>query len=94
MTSLDTKFVLEIAMVVDGEKPYDGKYKFKELQGFKCASTVHNGSINEMGETYKKFMPQLFSNGHKINDESREVYHKYVGPDSAENVTEIQIGLN
>ena len=91
---LDTKFTLEIALVVDGKKPYDGKFKFKELEGFKCVSTVHNGSVNDLGKTYEKFMPELFKNGIKMTDQSREVYHKYLEQDSLENVTEIQIGVN
>ena len=31
---MDTRFTLEIALSVDTEKPYDGKYKFKELEEF------------------------------------------------------------
>ena len=91
---LDTKFTLEIAMVVDDEKFYDGKYKFKDLEGFKCVSTVHNGDINKIGETYEKFMPEVFRSGQQTNDQSREVYHKWVSPESPENITEIQIGVN
>jgi effector-binding domain-containing protein len=90
----DTKFKLEIAMVVDQEKPYDGKYKFKELEGFTCATTVHNGDISKIGETYEKLIPELFKSGRQITDHSREVYHKWVSPESPENVTEIQIGVN
>ena len=81
-------------MAVDGEKPYSGKYKFKSLKGFKCATTIHNGSINKLGETYEKFMPELFKSGNKMTDQSREVYIKYVEQDSAENITEIQVGVN
>ncbi len=90
----DTKFTLEIAIVVDEEKPYAGKYKFKDLTGFKCVSTIHKGSINKLGKTYEKFMPELFKSGNKMTDQSREVYHNYVEQDSPENITEIQIGVN
>jgi effector-binding domain-containing protein len=82
----DTKFKLEIAMVVDQEKPYD--------EGFTCATTVHNGDISKIGETYEKLIPELFKSGRQITDHSREVYHKWVSPESPENVTEIQIGVN
>ncbi|MCG8307883.1 MAG: GyrI-like domain-containing protein [Cytophagales bacterium] len=90
----DTKFTLEIAMLIDGEKPYEGKYKFKELEDFKCVSTIHKGSISDLGKTYEKFMPELFKSGKEMTGQSREVYHKYVQQDSPENVTEIQIGVN
>jgi effector-binding domain-containing protein len=90
----DTRFTLEIAMVVDQEKPYDGKYKFKELEGFSCASTMHNGNINKIGETYEKFIPEVLKSGKQITDHTREVYLKWVAPESPENVTEIQIGVN
>lgn len=90
----DTKFTLEIALVVEEEKPYSGKYKFKNLDGFKCVSTIHKGSLNKFGETYEKFMPELLKSGKQMTDQSREVYHKYVEQDSPDNVTEIQIGVN
>jgi effector-binding domain-containing protein len=90
----DTKFTLEIAMVIDEEKPYSGKYKFKKLDGFKYVSTMHKGSLNKLGETYEKFIPELFKSGQQMTDQSREVYHEYVDEDSPDNVTEIQIGVN
>lgn len=90
----DTKFTLEIAIVVDKEKQYDGKYKFKELGGFKCVSTIHKGNLNDLGKTYEKFMPELFKSGIKMTDQSREVYHKYTKEDASDNITEIQIGVN
>ena len=90
----DTKFTLEIAMVIDEEKPNSGKYKFKKLDGFKCVSTIHKGSVSKLAETYEKFMPELFKSGKQMTDQSREVYHKFVDEDSVENVTEIQIGVN
>jgi len=89
-----TKFTLEIAMIVDGEKPYNGKYKFKNLEGFKCASRLHKGSINKLSETYDQFMPELFKSGKNMMEQSREVYHHYVDQDSPDNLTEIQIGIN
>ena len=91
---MDTKFTLEIVMAVDQEKPYNGKYKFKELKGFTCASTFHKGNINKIGETYEKFMPELIKSGKQVGDQSREVYHKWVSPESPENITEIQVGIN
>lgn len=90
----DTNFTLEIALAVDQEKPYDGKFKFKELETFNCVSTLHRGNINRIGETYEKFIPEVFKSGKQITDQSREVYHKWVDSESPENVTEIQIGIN
>lgn len=90
----DTKFTLEIALVIDQERPYDGKYKFKELEEFKCASTIHKGDINKISETYEKFLPELFKSGKQITDKSREVYLNWVSPESSENITEIQVGVN
>lgn len=90
----DTKFTLEIALIVEEEKPYSGKYNFKNLDGFKCVSTIHQGSVNKLSETYGKFMPELFKSGKQMTDQSREVYHKYVDENSPENITEIQIGVN
>lgn len=90
----DTRFTIEIAMVIEEEKPYEGKYKFKELEGFKCVSTIHNGNVNDLDKTYEKFTPELLKSGMKMTDQSREVYHKYIQQESAENITEILIGVN
>jgi effector-binding domain-containing protein len=90
----DTKFTLEIALAIDQEKPYEGKYKFKELEAFNCASTLHHGDINNIGETNEKLIPEVFKSGIQITHQSREVYHKWVDSASPENVTEIQIGIN
>ncbi len=90
----DTKFTLEIAIVVDEEKAYNGKYNYKDLKGFKCVSTIHKGNVNDLSKTYQKFMPELFKSGNKMTDQSREVYHRYIQQDSPENITEIQIGVN
>ena len=88
------KFTLEIAMVVNEEKPYDGKYKFKDLEGFECVSEIHKGSILEMNKTYEMLVPQLVKTGKQMGSQSREVYHKYIDQQSADNITEIQIGIN
>jgi effector-binding domain-containing protein len=91
---MEAEFTLEIAMAVDQEKPYEGKYRFKELEGFTCASTTHKGDINQIGNTYEQFMPELVKSGRQVSDQTREVYLNWVAPDSPENVTEIQIGIN
>lgn len=90
----DARFKLEIAMVVDSEKSYDGKYKFKELDRFKCISTIHKGSIDSMGQTYEEFIPEVLKIGKQKTDQCREVYHKYISQDSPDNITEIQLGIN
>lgn len=90
----DTKFTLEIALIIDEERAYNGKYRFKELEAFKCASTIHKGNVNDLSKTYEKFMPELLKSGKSITDHSREVYHNYIKEDSPDNITEIQIGIN
>lgn len=90
----DTKFTLEIALVVDQEKPYNGKYRFKELEKLTCVTTTHHGDINKIGETYEMFMTEIYKSGKHVTDQSREVYHKWISPESPDNITEIQVGIN
>lgn len=85
---------LQISIFVDEERPTKSKYKFKELEPFKCATTIHKGSIYNLGDAYGKFMPMVAKNGKHLTDQCREVYHKYYSPESPENITEIQIGIN
>ena len=91
---LDKEFKLEIAMVVKEAKESNGKYGFKKFEPFKCMSHIYKGDINKIGEEYKKIMPPLFQSGKQPSNEIREVYTKYIDMTSAENITEIQIGLN
>ncbi len=90
----DKEFELEIGVVVDRVKDYDGKYDFKEWGPLKCVSHEFTGPISKLGEEYDRIFPQILQSGKRPTDEVREVYTKYIEIESPENITEIQIGVN
>ncbi len=94
-SDIDKEFTLEIGMVV-GEKKgnLEGLYDFKEWGPLSCASHIYKGDIRKIGEEYDKIFPEVLNSGREYNKEIREVYTRYIAPDSPENITEIQIGLN
>ena len=91
---LDKEFELEIGVIVDQVKEYNGKFDFKEWGPMKCVSHVFTGPVSKLGGEYEKIFPQIFQSGKQPSDEVREVYTKFVDMESPENITEIQIGLN
>ena len=92
---MEKEFDLEIAVLVNPDKPYKGDYQVKELGNFKCASFRYKGSIDKIGVNgYEKFLPQVIASGNIPNSNFREVYHQWESPESENNIVEIQIGIN
>jgi effector-binding domain-containing protein len=90
----DTTFTLEIAIPVYNEKIYSGDYEIKRLSAYKCAAAVHNGPWKNMQGAYAKLVEETLKKGHTLNGISREVYINIDFVESANNITEIQLGIN
>lgn len=92
---MDKEFTLEIAIPVADQKPYSGgKYAFKEAEEFKCISQTHHGDLAKLPEVYDTMFKKISADNVKVTNEIREVYKHYEVNSSANNVTEIQVGLN
>lgn len=90
----ESDFTLDIAIPVDTkDTSYKGKYQYKQLDGYKCLSTMHKGSMEELSKAWENLISELFKKGLKPTDEGREVYHKYIDFSSEENLTELQMGI-
>lgn len=88
----NNEFTLQICLEVEGEATSD-KYQFQELPALKHVSTTHNGSWDELADTYEKFFGQIYPQGIKPTNEVREVYLTVDLQNPANNVTEIQVGV-
>jgi effector-binding domain-containing protein len=88
----NTRFTLEIALPVI--KSVKSNLKFKELPAFKCASIIHKGDWGKLKDSYEKIISEIYSSGNSMNKICREVYNIVESPDSVNNITEIQIGIN
>ncbi|MFD1145019.1 GyrI-like domain-containing protein [Larkinella insperata] len=71
----ETVFHLDIVLPIQATQgePAEG-LAFKELPGWKSASTEHLGRWENLAATYGSFMGALAQNGHPIGPLSREVY--------------------
>ncbi len=90
---VNNEFTLQIALPVAEQKSISVPYQIKQVPEFKCLSVVHKGDIAEIGGVYDKLFAEIQAQKIVPNGEIREVYHLYKDHDSAENVTEIQIGI-
>lgn len=91
---VEKEFSLEIAVPIkeNGTKASTG-YVIKQHAPFKCISYVHHGDLKEMNLIYEKLFTELWNKSIKQSNQIREVYLKYDGQLSKENITEFQIGI-
>jgi len=89
----DTVFTLEIALPVNHAPITKSVFKWKQLPEFKCVEATHYGKWNELPSTYQQLVPKIFSDGHKLSACSREVYVNIDLNQPANNITQIQMGV-
>jgi len=88
----NTRFTLEIALSVIN--PIKNNLQIKELPAFKCATIIHKGDWGNLKNSYEKIISEIYSSGNSMSNFCREVYTVVEAPDSENNITEIQIGIN
>ncbi len=90
----DKEFTLQIAMPVKEQKnEVKAPFRFRRSSNFKCLSHMHKGTFTELAKVYDPLFEYVWDHSLKPSEEIREVYHAFEAPDSPNNVTEIQIGL-
>ncbi|QFU15807.1 hypothetical protein GDR74_05985 [Microvirga thermotolerans] len=89
-----TAFRIAFCLPVSVAAPYDGAYAVKTLEPMVCASGRHEGPLPTLfSDGYGPLLRAIEDAGHALSGESREIYHRWQGPDSAGNRIEIQFGL-
>ncbi len=81
------------AIVAKDAKPMQG-YQIKELAGGKMATAYYTGPVKHMGKAAGKVYEMMMSKNLDPTGEYREVYLFWEGPESANNVVEIQFVLH
>lgn len=89
----EKQFILQIGLPVKEKKPSSENFKFKTTSPFKCVSYKHKGDVSRIPEVYENLFQQLDKEQLQPKDEIREVYVKWEHLTSANNITEIQIGI-
>jgi effector-binding domain-containing protein len=90
----DTVFTLEICVPVNKEPKKDSIFLYKELPAFKCASVLHNGSWDNLSKVYGNAISNIFAHQKQLNGFFREMYINIDLENPANNITEVQIGIN
>jgi effector-binding domain-containing protein len=71
-----------------------GDFKVREVPKFKCATMLYVGPANHrIGEAWQKLYDAIRARGLTSTDEERELYLYWEGPDSANNIVQVQVGV-
>ena len=90
----ETVFTLEVALPVHEKEAVVQGFESKQIPAIKCLSLVHEGLWENLPQSYGKAMGYLSANGLAMTHECREIYQIIDLEESANNITEIQIGIH
>lgn len=90
---MDKSFTLQIALPVKAKKEVGKGFRFRETAPFRCLSYDYHGDLNKVSPVYEMLYQHLAANQQEASNEIREVYKQWEHMSSANNITEIQIGL-
>jgi effector-binding domain-containing protein len=89
----EQKFTAEIALpILKKEAEQLGGAYIRQTTKFKCASTIYQGSLANLGEAWHSFAQTAMSKG-EFTGESREFYLYFESAESPNNIVELQMGL-
>jgi len=89
----DAKNKVVFAIPVAKEFPAEPPYYLWRAPAFKCAWTEYKGPMSGIKEAWMKFGNKVAESGEKYARSWREVYVFWIAPDSDENRTELQAGI-
>ena len=78
--------------VREGTKAPDG-LQVKQLEPYHCATAIYSGAMEHVGEAYQKVFTDLFAAGLKPTGGSREMHMYFEGPESPNNIFQIQVAV-
>jgi len=89
----DLEICLPLPSGVDfGLRP-EPPIELKTTTPFRCLAVDYVGPMSGIGQAWMKLVQHVRDGGYKPTDESREIYKKWVSFDAADNVTELQQGI-
>jgi hypothetical protein len=80
-------FPVPEATVIKGKSAF----AVSEEPAWECYSTEYAGPMERIPRAWEEFMGKIKAKGFKPRNLNREIYHKWIGPDSPENLTELQV---
>ena len=88
----DTVFTLEICVPVQGYFQ-SSRFSIKQLPAFKALAHTYQGPWDKLGDVYGQMFQQIDARKIPINEECREVYINIDLQHTANNITEVQLGV-
>lgn len=86
-----SQFVFAIPMAA--EFTVDAPYHFWKAPAFKCAWVEYKGPMSGIKDAWARFGTEVEKSGYKSAQSWREVYRHWVSPESPEDLTELQAGV-
>ena len=89
-----TRFKLTLAFpLADRPASVPEPYELVDTPTFRCVSTDFVGAMPDILAGYARLFDAVDELGLAFTGESREIYRKWVGYESDDNVTELQLGV-
>lgn len=93
-TSPEQPFTLEISIPVNHvPEQYNGAFKLRTSEPFKCVSDIHEGGWLEIPNTYARIFQFIQQNQLKPNGNYREIYVHADFSHPERNITDLQVGI-
>jgi effector-binding domain-containing protein len=89
----EAKSKIVFGIPVASEFPTEAPYYFWKAPAFKCASTEYKGPMSGIKDAWMNFGTEVGKAGYQAVNSWREVYIHWVAPESEEDVTELQLGI-
>ena len=94
----DAPFELEVSVPVSDNafqlRDYSGRYSVNTIEAFRYVERTYLGPVDGLGkEGYEPLFIDMAKAGIEPSGEAREVYMNWVGPESPDNRTDIQVGV-
>jgi len=89
----DTVFELLIVLPIKARREQPVAFSYFESAPFTCACLDYRGSMADIGTGWGRLMDSVMQSGLSVTDQCREVYTTWLGFDSEENITELQVGV-
>ena len=86
-------FHLVVGFPVAESKPSNSDFFFFETQPFHCAAVDYKGPMQGIRDAWKALVQEVLDKDFWLGNQGREVYKQWVSFESAENITELQMGI-
>ncbi|MGH8047676.1 MAG: GyrI-like domain-containing protein [Chthoniobacterales bacterium] len=89
----NAKMKIIFAIPIAKEFPVEAPYYIWKAPAFKCAWAEYKGPMSGIKDAWMKFGGEVEQSGNKADNSVREVYLNWAAPESADNRTELQMGV-